>query len=76
MFEHDGKLLVKRIAACGGDIVIINEKAVLSRRTASLFLEIMLIILWTPATGLTRLFRLRMLLPASLHSLCPSAVLK
>ena len=27
VFEHDGKLLVKRIAACGGDIVIINDKS-------------------------------------------------
>ena len=27
VFEHDSKLLVKRIAACGGDTVIINEKS-------------------------------------------------
>ena len=27
VFEHDHKLLVKRIAACGGDIVIINDKS-------------------------------------------------
>ena len=27
VFEHDHKLLVKRIAACGGDTVIINDKS-------------------------------------------------
>ena len=27
VFEHDHKLLVKRIAACGGDIIIINDKS-------------------------------------------------
>ena len=32
-------------------------KAVPSRKTASLYWEIMRIILWTPATGLTRLSR-------------------
>lgn len=61
IFRHDGKLLVKRIAAVGGEYVERMVNSCLSRRAAIMFWGIMRGIRWIHDIGTNHLYGKRIL---------------